>query len=91
MRNPSYNTKAAKQTVSVTINSDLYRQAKALGLNASQIAEEALAGEVERRKTEQLKAEIQQDIAACNAYVEKHGSFTDMVREHYGHRSDDDE
>ena len=32
---------------------------------------------------EQLKAEILQDLEAANAYVAKHGSFADMVREHY--------
>jgi post-segregation antitoxin (ccd killing protein) len=49
----------------------------------SQIAEEALAQEVARRKAEQLQAEIRQDLAACSAYSEKHGSFADLVREHY--------
>lgn len=86
----AYNIKAPKQTVSLTINSDLYAQAKELGINASQLAEEALASEVARRHAEKVKAEILQDIAACNEYVRKHGSFADMVREHYA-REDDDE
>jgi hypothetical protein len=38
---------------------------------------------------EQLRAEIRQDLEAANAYAEKHGSFAEMVREHY--RSEDDE
>lgn len=79
----SYNAKAAKQTVSLTINSDLYAQAKELGINASQVAEEALGAEVARRHAERVKAEILQDIEAYNEYVSKHGSFADMVREHY--------
>ena len=83
MRNPAHNVKAAKQTVSLTINSDVYAQAKQLGINASQVAEEALIQHVARRKAEQLRAEIEQDIAAIDAYEEKHGSFADMVREHY--------
>jgi antitoxin CcdA len=88
MRTPAYDAKAAKQTVSLTINSDLYAQAKGFGLNASQIAEDALAREVARLKTEQIRAEIQQDIEAYNAFVEKHGSFAEMVREHYGRWGD---
>ena len=83
MRVPAHNTKASKQTVSLTINSDLYAQAKRLGINASQVAEDALAREVEQRRAELVKAEIKQDLEACDAYSEKHGSFAELVREHY--------
>jgi post-segregation antitoxin (ccd killing protein) len=82
MRVPPYDAKAAKQTVSLTLNSDLYAQAKDFGINASQVAEEALAQHVHRRKAELLKSEILQDLDACNAYEAKHGSFADMVRDH---------
>jgi antitoxin CcdA len=80
---------AAKQTVSLTINSDLYARAKRLGINASKVAEQALADEVARRMAERVREEIRQDLEACDAYSEKHGSFADMVREHY-QRADDD-
>ena len=79
-----YNTKAAKQTVSLTINSDLYAQTKTLGINASQVAEDALAQELARRRAELIAAEIKQDLEAANAYAAKHGSFAEMVRDHYG-------
>lgn len=79
-RSPS---KPAKQTVSLTINSGLYAEAKAFGINASQVAEEALANEVARRKAEQVREEIKQDLQALDAYEAKHGSFAEMVREHY--------
>ncbi len=83
MRSRGYDLTASKKTVSITLNSDLYAQAKALGINTSQIAEEALSQEVNRRRAEQLRAEIAQDLAALDAYEAKHGSFADMVREHY--------
>lgn len=83
MRSPSYDQKAAKQTVSLTINSDLYAQAKRLGVNTSQLAEEALAHEVARRKAERLREEVRKDLEALDAYEAKHGSFADMVRRHY--------
>jgi post-segregation antitoxin (ccd killing protein) len=83
MRPPLYDTKAAKQTVSMTVNSDLYAQVKGFGINASQIAEEALGNEVARRKAELLDAEIRRDLEACDAYTAKYGSFAAMVREHY--------
>lgn len=80
----TYKLKAPKQTVSVTINSDLYAQTKLLGINASQIAEAALAAELARRHAERLEAEIRADLEAADAYATKHGSFAEMVREHYG-------
>jgi post-segregation antitoxin (ccd killing protein) len=83
VRGPPHDVKAAKQTVSLTINSDLYALAKKLGINASQVAEEALIEEVSRLKAEQLKAEIRQDLEAASTYIAKHGSFAEMVRQHY--------
>ena len=90
MRSPPHDVKAAKQTVSLTINSDLYAIAKALGINASQVAEEALIQHVTRLKAEQLQAEIRQDLEAASTYIAKHGSFAEMVRQHY-HSNRDEE
>jgi hypothetical protein len=42
-----------------------------------------LAQEVARRKAQQFKAEVRQDIEALDAYESAHGSFPEMVREHY--------
>jgi len=83
VRGPPHDVKAAKQTVSLTINSDLYALAKKLGINASQVAEEALIQHVARRKAEQLQVEIRQDLEAASTYIAKHGSFAEMVRQHY--------
>ena len=89
VRRPPHDVKAAKQTVSLTINSDLYAQAKKLGINTSQVAEEALIQQVARRKAEQLEAAIRQDLEAANSYMTQHGSFAEMVRQHY-HGNDED-
>ena len=89
MRRPPHDVKAAKQTVSLTINSDVYAQAKKLGINASQVAEEALIQDVARRKAEQLQVEIRQDLEAANSYMAKHGSFAEMVRQHYRDSDED--
>jgi post-segregation antitoxin (ccd killing protein) len=80
----AYDPKAPKQTVSLTVNADLYAQAKGLGVNASQIAEDALARELARLQAERLGAEIRADLEAANAYASVHGSFAEMVRDHYG-------
>lgn len=83
MRPAPYDVKAPKQTVSLTINSDLYAQARSFGINTSQIAEEALAQEVARRKAERLREEVRKDLEALDAYEAEHGSFAEMVRRHY--------
>jgi antitoxin CcdA len=88
MKYPLYDIKAPKQTVSLTVNSDLYSQAKKLGINSSQVAEEALNVAVTARLTERLKAEILQDLAAYNSYVAEHGSPAELARVHYA--NDDD-
>ena len=86
MRAAPYDLKAAKQTVSLTVNSDLYAKAKSLGINASQVAEEALVQTVARRLADQVKAEIRQDLDAYNTYVAEHGSPAELARVHYGER-----
>jgi hypothetical protein len=35
-----------------------------------------------QRLPEQAKTEVSQDLAALTAFVEAHGSFAEMVREH---------
>jgi antitoxin CcdA len=83
MRNPLYDAGAWKRTVSLTVNADLYAKAKDAGINLSEIAEEALAEALTQRLAEQAKADIDRDLGAFNAFVEAHGSFSEMVREHY--------
>jgi antitoxin CcdA len=89
VREPLYVAEAPRQTVSLTINSDLFARAKALGINASRVAEDALARELERRRNASLLAEIKHDVAAAEAYATTHGSFADMMREHYSKADDD--
>ena len=83
MREPLYDPKSSKQTVSVTLNSDLYAKAKGIGINTSKVAEDALAQEYAARRGEALLAEVKQDLAAVASYEEQHGSFAEMVRVHY--------
>jgi post-segregation antitoxin (ccd killing protein) len=83
MRNPLFDPLAPKQTVSVTLNSDLYAKAKSMGINASKVAEEAVADEYSVRLAAELTAEIRQDVLAAEKYIHEHGSFSDFVKEHY--------
>jgi post-segregation antitoxin (ccd killing protein) len=83
MRAPLYDVDARKRTVSLTLNADLCAKAKNAGINFSKVAEEALAHALALRLAKQLRADIERDLRAYEAFVEAHGSFAEMVREHY--------
>jgi len=83
MRDPLYEPRAAKQTVSITLNSDLYAKAKALGINASKVAEEALAAKYAELHSKALIEDLRRGLAAVERYADQHGSFAELVREHY--------
>jgi antitoxin CcdA len=83
VRDPLFESKAPKQTVSITLNSDLYAKAKSMGINASKVAEEALAHEYSKHLSEAVRAEIRDELAALERYEELHGSFPELVRAHY--------
>jgi post-segregation antitoxin (ccd killing protein) len=83
MRDPLFDPKAPKQTVSITLNSDLYAKAKRLGINASRVAEEALARKYDELRSEALIAELRRGLGAVESYADQHGSFAELVREHH--------
>jgi len=83
MRDLLFEPKAPKQTVSITLNSDLYAKAKGAGINTSRVAEEALASKYAELCGEALLAELRAGMAAVDAYSEQHGSFSELVRKHY--------
>lgn len=84
IREPAWRQDAPRQTVSLTINSDLFARAKALGINASRVAEEALAAELESRRRADLQAEIRASLAAIEAYEGEHGSFVEQMYAAHG-------
>jgi post-segregation antitoxin (ccd killing protein) len=65
------------------LNSDLYAKAKSMGMNASKVAEEALADEYAVLLREALRTEIRGELAALERYEAEHGSFPELVRAHY--------
>ena len=79
MRRPLYDVDAPKQAVSLALNTDLHAKACAAGLDMAAIAEKALAAAL----IERIREEIRQDAAACDRFVAEHGSFAEMVQEHY--------
>lgn len=88
MRRLPFDPAARKRTVSLTLNSDLYAKAKAQGIDVSRVAEAALAQALTAQLAEKIRAEIGQDLAAYDAYVDKHGSPAGMLRDHLAGRDD---
>jgi antitoxin CcdA len=90
MRDPLYSPKAPKQTVSITLNSDLYAKAKSVGINASRVAEEAIASAYAALQAKALAEELRASLAAVSEYAAKHGSFPDSIRALYEESDADD-
>ncbi len=64
---------ARRKQANLKIDAELLAKAKAVGIDASRIAEAALKRALVEVDREQLRAEIAQDFRALEAYVEKHG------------------
>lgn len=70
----------AKRRVNLTLDSELVRRGKELGLNLSSVAEQALAHEVGVRLAERWVEENRAAIEAYNRRVEGAGVFSDGLR-----------
>lgn len=79
MKAPLFDEAAARRTVSLTLNSDLYARAKEAGINVSRVAEQALAGAYAEKAREARRAQVAEDIRALDAFAEKYGSFTEEM------------
>lgn len=75
-----YDETTAKQAINLSINSDLLRQAEELKINVSQAAEERLAELIRIERERHLREELAKSIKAYNAFVDKHGFFSDGRR-----------
>lgn len=69
-----------KKRVNVTVSSKLIADAKALGINVSQSAEEGLIRKVREAQGAQWLEENREALIAHNEWVKKHGTFGDRVR-----------
>ncbi len=75
-----YRLDAPKKPVNLSINSDLLKMGKDLGLNLSSVAEMALAQAVKDFMAERWLKENVDAIQAYNKRVEAHGVFSDGAR-----------
>ena len=79
MKSP-YQADAPKRPVNLSLNGDLLRLGKELGLNLSSVAEEALAYAVSVRQAELWLKENKKAIESYNARIESQGVFSDGLR-----------
>jgi antitoxin CcdA len=79
--NDCYNSNAPKKAANVSINSDLLQQAKDLKINLSATLEEQLAHLIRRKRRAQWLDENRRAMDDYNAFVEKHGVFSDGLRQ----------
>ena len=70
----------AKRATNVSIRSDLLAAAREAGVNLSATLERALAEELSSLMRKRWREENQDAIAAYNAYVDEHGTFSDRLR-----------
>jgi antitoxin CcdA len=75
-----FDTNAPKTTIRLGINSDLLRQAKALNIKFSQVAELAITDAVRKAKSQKWREENRDAIAAYNRRIEKEGLALEEYR-----------
>lgn len=80
MPSSSYRSDAPRRPVNLSLDSDLLRIGKGLGINISALAEKALAAEVRRRLEEAWLRESAEAIQSYNERVEAGGVFSDGLR-----------
>ena len=79
MRSP-YKADAPKRPVNLSLNSDLLRVGKDLGLNLSKVAEDALAYAVSVRLAERWLEENHSAIETYNSRIDAQGVFSEGIR-----------
>ena len=75
-----YDPAAPKKATNVTINADLLRQAKLLGLNLSQTFEKHLEEVVREARRKKWLEENRDALDDHNDFIERHGVFSDGLR-----------
>ena len=75
-----YDVSARKKSTNLTINTDLLRQAKELGINMSKLLEDRLAEVVQEKKRQQWLEENGAALDEYGRFLEAKGLFSDSVR-----------
>ncbi|GAB4194781.1 MAG: type II toxin-antitoxin system CcdA family antitoxin [Wenzhouxiangellaceae bacterium] len=77
---PLYDTDAPKQTISLSINTDLLTKSRQLKINLSATFEAALEQLIAENAAVNWASENKNAVNAYNEFVEEHGLFSDEFR-----------
>jgi antitoxin CcdA len=72
--------KRRKKAANLSIDAELLREAKLLGIGLSSFMEQKLAQEVKRRRLQAWRRDAREAMRAYNDFVEKHGIFGEEFR-----------
>ena len=75
-----FDRSAPKKATNLSVNRDLLRQARELGVNLSQALEQRLAEIVAEERRQQWLAENKEAIEAYNRRIAEKGAFSDGLR-----------
>jgi antitoxin CcdA len=75
-----YQTDAPKKATNLSVNSDLLKQAKEMGINLSATFEKHLAELIRHKQEEQWLRETAQAVEHNNRLIDERGTFGDAVR-----------
>ena len=75
-----YDRDAPKKATNLTLNTDLLKKARSLGINLSATVEQTLEEIVRKQLAERWLAENREAIDAYNDAVDRHGVFSDGIR-----------
>ena len=65
--------KSSRKAANLSIDADLFKEAKSLDVNVSRAAEEGIAEAVLREKRRRWKEENREPLESSNRHVEEHG------------------
>jgi len=75
-----YDYKAPKKAINLSVNSDLLKKTKALGINLSATLEQALKEKLAKSEAKKWLDENKKAISAYNDFVDEQGNFGDEYR-----------
>ncbi len=78
---PRPNHSVAKRATNVSVRSDLLSAAREAGVNLSATLERALTAELAAIRRKKWLEDNRDAIAAYNEHIDKHGAFSDDVRD----------
>ena len=78
---PLFDLDAPKKATNLSVNSDLLKKSRALGINLSATLEQALQARLAKLSAEKWATENRQAIRSYNNFLEEHGCFGEEYKE----------